>query len=665
LKPSNILVEPRGDGKMVLRITDFGIGGLAAQPVLERSRSTSLQDNMASVLTGSYSPLYASPQQMRGDKPDPRDDVFAIGVIWYQLLTGDLTAPAPTGLRWAEALRQKGMSDEALHLLSSCFESNPDHRPSDAGGLAALLEALPRSVPAKTAGTPTELPLIEPPSATALLPRESEAPSEPLARRGKPIREAVVGRGFPDPAPLPDRRSPGPAPAQPSAAADRPPRTATQPQPALTRADGSQRSSSRLKLITALLASAALLGITLYITTDNGTVKITGTDDRMKISIDGDAVTIENLGKPIMFRTGLHKFTVKRDGMEFKSDSFQIKRGEETVLDVTYIPPRPPEPEPEPNKREPPAPAESPPAHPEDKATVSVPPAKSAPPAPAQELTTRTGQIRLRLIPAGDFMMGSPESQGDSDEHPQHKVRITRPFYLGVTEVTRGQFRLFVDETNYKTEAEKDGKGGYGWNEEAKKFEQHPKYTWQNPGFEHTDEHPVVNVSWNDTQDFIAWLSRKEGKAFRLPTEAEWEYACRGGAKTAYFSGDDAETLTAFGNIANGTAKEKYPDWTTISGRDGYVYTAPVGRFSANAFGLYDMHGNVLEWCRDGYDAAYSKQSPTDDPAGSPGTSLRVYRGGSWSRIPGRCRSAYRSATEPSILHLDLGFRVALGQSGG
>jgi serine/threonine protein kinase len=108
LKPSNILVERRPDGKTVLRVTDFGIGGLAAEQVLERSRSSSLQENMASVLTGAYSPLYASPQQMRGERPDPRDDVYALGVIWYQLLTSDLTSPAPTGRRWVDALQRPG-----------------------------------------------------------------------------------------------------------------------------------------------------------------------------------------------------------------------------------------------------------------------------------------------------------------------------------------------------------------------------------------------------------------------------------------------------------------------------------------------------------------------------------------------------------------------------
>ena len=187
--------------------------------------------------------------------------------------------------------------------------------------------------------------------------------------------------------------------------------------------------------------------------------------------------------------------------------------------------------------------------------------------------------MRLTLIPEGTFEMGSPEGDKDAeqDEKPQHRVRITRPFYLGVHEVTRGQFRRFVDEAGYQTEAEKDGKGGWGWNEETKKFEQNTRYTWQNPGFEQTDDHPVVNVSWNDATAFAEWLSRKEGKTYRLPTEAEWEYACRAGTTSRYSCDDDPEGLAAVGNIADGTAKQKYPNLTTISARDGYVYTAPGG----------------------------------------------------------------------------------------
>ena len=114
--------------------------------------------NMASVLTGSYSPLYASPQQMRGDKPDPRDDVYALGVIWYQLLTGDLSSPAPTGRRWVDELRKRGMSDAGVDLLASCFESSPGHRPDDAGVLFELLQSLPTSgSSAKPAGSKGKL----------------------------------------------------------------------------------------------------------------------------------------------------------------------------------------------------------------------------------------------------------------------------------------------------------------------------------------------------------------------------------------------------------------------------------------------------------------------------------------------------------------------------
>jgi formylglycine-generating enzyme required for sulfatase activity len=282
--------------------------------------------------------------------------------------------------------------------------------------------------------------------------------------------------------------------------------------------------------------------------------------------------------------------------------------------------------------------------------------------------------MTLTLIKAGEFMMGSDATDADAfdDEFldkaagrkEKHRVRITRPFHLGVTEVTRGQFRRFVDDAGYQTEAEKDGKGGYGWNEETKKFEQNPKYTWQNAGFDQSDDHPVVNVSWNDAVAFAQWLSRKEGKTYRLPTEAEWEYACRAGTTTRFSNGDDAEGLAVVGNVADGTAKAKYPEWTsTIAARDGYVYTAPVGRFQANAFGLYDMHGNVWEWCSDGYSADYYKQSPADDPPGALGASDRVIRGGGWDRRPRSCRSADRSRSAPVLRNILLGIRLALVQS--
>jgi formylglycine-generating enzyme required for sulfatase activity len=293
-----------------------------------------------------------------------------------------------------------------------------------------------------------------------------------------------------------------------------------------------------------------------------------------------------------------------------------------------------------------------------------------------RQITNSIG-MKLTLVPAGEFLMGSGESAEQTaaffkqaygwdlktdvfkDERPQHSARITRAFYLGTYDVTRGQFRQFVDDAGYKTDAEKDSKGGWGFGGE--KFEQRPEYTWRNAGFEQTDEHPVVNVSWNDAMAFCQWLGRKESKTYRLPTEAEWEYACRAGTTTRYHSGDDPETLAQVDNVADGTAKARFPGWTyTIKASDGFVFTAPVGKFRPNAWGLYDMHGNVYQWCMDWYGPEYYAASPVDDPAGPSSGGGRVRRGGSWSNGPYVTRSASREASGPDRRNYISGFRLVL-----
>lgn len=195
--------------------------------------------------------------------------------------------------------------------------------------------------------------------------------------------------------------------------------------------------------------------------------------------------------------------------------------------------------------------------------------------APETEILNSIG-MKLRLIPAGEFIMGEslpPKETADlfreayhyevwtaglKSERPPHRVRITKPFYLGASEVTRGQFRQFVTDIGYATEAERgEPRGAIGWHD----LDVSKDYSWRNPGFAQTDEHPVVCVSWNDAVAFCKWLGRKEGKEYRLPTEAEWEYACRAGTRTRYFSGDDPETLTHTGNVADAAFRKKYPDW--------------------------------------------------------------------------------------------------------
>ena len=252
---------------------------------------------------------------------------------------------------------------------------------------------------------------------------------------------------------------------------------------------------------------------------------------------------------------------------------------------------------------------------------------------------------------------GSKESNF-TDEHPRHRVEISRDFYLAKYEVTVGQFRRFVSATGYKTDAEKDDKGGRGFNQKTEKFENDKRYSWRDAGFEQEDDHPVTNVSWNDAVAFCQWLSNKEGETYRLPSEAEWEYSCRGGTRSMYHHGDDPEGLSRVGNVADGTAKKQFDQWNTIRSRDGYVFTAPVGEYSANDFGLHDMHGNVWEWCGDWYGKDYYSSAERDDPRGPDEGADRAYRGGGWGDSSRSCRSAFRNRNSPDFRDFSLGFRV-------
>jgi formylglycine-generating enzyme len=289
----------------------------------------------------------------------------------------------------------------------------------------------------------------------------------------------------------------------------------------------------------------------------------------------------------------------------------------------------------------------------------------------ASRIAVNSIGMRLASIPAGEFMMGSDDPSEALDDHyaderPAHRVQINRVFYLGIHEVTVGQFRQFVSDSNYRTDAERGVAfpGGFGLDSASGELGAAETYSWRNVGFDLSDDHPVVNVSWNDAVAFCEWLSRKEGRSCRLPTEAEWEYACRAGTDTRYHHGDAAGRIVEVANVADATARKSFPDWTwTLQASDGYALAAPVGRFRPNAFGLYDMHGNVYEWCSDWYDEEYYSQSPTESPPGPDFGFTRVYRGGSWASESDNCRSAYRQHDEPAGRSLVLGFRVVMDVS--
>ena len=308
----------------------------------------------------------------------------------------------------------------------------------------------------------------------------------------------------------------------------------------------------------------------------------------------------------------------------------------------------------------------------------------------------QTGAKFVYISPS-EFMMGSPENEsGRSDNETLHRVRLTRGFYMQTTQVTVGQWRIFINNTGFKSQAETEG-GAFGYT--GSEWKKDKKYYWDNPGFSQADPHPVTCVSWNDAQAFITWMNRsldsarlpgtgersptvgerspavgersqavgerspavgerspavgerspavgERSRTYRLPTEAEWEYACRAGTTTPFSFGVCLSTDQANYNgeyPLEGCPKGKYRN-----------NTIPAASFLSNAWGLYDMHGNVWEWCQDWYEDYPS--GPVTDPMGPDSGSDRVLRGGSWSLSAQYCRSAYRGGSSPDIRDDGLGF---------
>ena len=231
------------------------------------------------------------------------------------------------------------------------------------------------------------------------------------------------------------------------------------------------------------------------------------------------------------------------------------------------------------------------------------------------ETTTPLG-VRLRLIPPGEFDMGSPPTEaGRNASEALHRVRLTKPFYLAATEITQGQWQAVMGK---------------------------------NPSFFVGESLPVDTVSWDEAAEFCRRLSIREGATYRLPTEAEWEYACRAGTPTPFHTGATLSTSQANynGQYSYGAGKKgEFREETT-----------PVGTFAPNAWGLHDLHGNVWEWCADWY-GDYAP-GPATDPVGPPAGQTRAVRGGCWINFPAVCRSANRGGTVPGSWNFNFGFRI-------
>jgi len=251
--------------------------------------------------------------------------------------------------------------------------------------------------------------------------------------------------------------------------------------------------------------------------------------------------------------------------------------------------------------------------------------------------TIRSG-TDFASVPAGCFQMGNGFSDAYHLEKPVHDVCLDK-FRMAKHDVSVGEFSRFVQESGYVSQAEKSGgcyvHDGISWR-------MNPTASWRSPGFKQDDRHPVVCVTWNDAVQYAAWLSGKDGRSYRLPTEAQWEYAARGGGRIErYAGGDDLDALAWYSANAGGT-------------------THPVGMKKPNALGLYDMSGNVWQWTGDWYSQSYYRQSPKNSPQGPAEGTKRVFRGGSWFYDARGVRVSYRDFAVPDYRSSYLGFRLVL-----
>jgi len=256
--------------------------------------------------------------------------------------------------------------------------------------------------------------------------------------------------------------------------------------------------------------------------------------------------------------------------------------------------------------------------------------------------------VELIWVAPGTFLQGSPEGElGREPDEIQHRVTISRGFYIGKYPITIEQFQSFVDQTGYKTEAERGTSGGFGWN--GQDLVQSPEFNWRNPGYPSSKSHPVTIITLEDAQAFCKWISSKSKIKVQLPTESQWEFACRAGGQERTYAGDTDENID---EIA----------WTKVNSLGAQA----VGGKRPNSLGIFDMCGNVSEWCLDIY-GRYPATDQTDPVATKPDAGEKprnVLRGGSWNRDRRRARSAARFRSDARSRNADIGFRVVVMRPG-
>jgi len=635
IKPANLILARDGK-KAVVKVLDFGLAKVTSEGQADSGLTREGQ------MLGT--PEYIAPEQIRdAQSADIRADIYSLGCTLYFTLTGE--PPFRGDTLWDLCQAHFSMDASPLNLV----------RPEVPVELAALVAKMMAKEPGRRFQTPGEVaqaltPFFKKGSVAfkGANPEVSQA-GQPEATLSMPGAVSVRTRPAMEQTPGPVSAARKPAPTQPGSIIeglidlreteqlfDRILDTPLPvPAPAASRRNLRPWSTAYEKLSRsgplAWWAAAGLLllgfvvawAVVLRVKTANGTIDLVNLPKDAEVSVDGEAVAVTWLGggKPavVSVTPGKHKIMVKKDGIETSGDEVTVQAEGKEKFTVRFVPPT--------------------------KLTHEVPKVDGL-----ESINNSIG-MTLKLIPAGEFFMGSPDDaiEAEKCEKPSHRVRISKPFCLGVCEVTQAQYESVMGNNPSHFSANGGGKDRVAG--------------------QSTNKFPVENVSWLEAIQFSNKLSEKEGKkpfyeidgkdirvpnwngqGYRLPTEAEWECACRENASpsTRFPFGDNVVELGEYGCF-DGNSEQR---------------THPVSQKRPNGFGLYDMLGNVWEWCWDWHLREYYNQSPADDPTGPAWASNRVLRGGSWKNVPRRCRSAYRHNDEPEARVDDLGFRLALGQSG-
>jgi formylglycine-generating enzyme required for sulfatase activity/serine/threonine protein kinase len=650
LKPANILVQNGESGKVQVRVADFGIGGVATRRAREdASTVTSRGLFLTSALRGSCTPLYASPQQMRGEDPDPRDDVYSLGVIWMQLLTGDLTTGATPD--WRDELADRKVPDDVVSILAGCLAHRPEKRPADAAVLAERIAPL-LPPPPRPNGT-TEDP-------SRVLVKEYNIAPLQVVLDAEPVEEAELP-GLPG-VPLSLRELEGRLAGIEKALEQLEQNTHPALESARLSVEESERQARQLE------ADLAAHIPTLESGQREALVRAVARDPRGPIAPLLDLAPQMSTKELLPYihrlrnveRARLARGSARQQYATLRQqeiDALRRNRGElraqlrvgqnedlESILRAFFAKVGPTDEFPLQAWMQLEGLLEQRRGALSSKQLLSQ--AEQAfetfrrfgDIAPPKEIVNSIG-IRLVAIPPGRFLMGAPpEEKGRRpDEGPRHEVTISRAIYFAAHPVTQDQYAtvMGLNPSHFAPAgAGRDRVQGID-----------------------TRTFPVDSVSWEEAATFCKRLSERAsekaaGRAYRLPTEAEWEYACRAGATTAYPHGETLSSLQANFNGQNpGGSAPRGPSL----GR-----TTAVGAFAANAWGLFDMLGNVWEWCHDFYsERAYPAGAVTDPVGPISGSAGHVLRGGAWDVGGELCRCASRNVYRAGWDRC-FGFRVVL-----